>query len=120
MLYKKFLKFLVSGGVNTLVTYIIYLFLLDHLSYQISYVISFSLGVLLSYMLSKYFVFKKSGGNLGLFWLAGVYLGQLFLGMIIIEVWVRQIKGPVYLAPLISVTLTMPLIFFLSRTIFRK
>lgn len=94
--------------------------LLDHLSYQISYVISFSLGVLLSYMLSKYFVFGKSGGSLGLFWLAGVYLGQLFLGMVIVEVWVRHIKGPVYLAPLISVTLTIPLIFFLSRIIFRK
>ncbi len=120
MLYKKFLKFLISGGVNTLVTYIIYFLLLDYLSYQISYVISFTLGVLLSYMLSKYFVFKKSGGNLGLLWLTGVYIGQLFLGMVIVEVWVRQVKGPVHLAPLISVALTIPLVFFLSRIIFRK
>ena len=47
-----FLRFLVSGGVNTLGTYLLYLALLVLLPYWLSYAIAFVSGIALAYVLS--------------------------------------------------------------------
>ena len=47
-------RFLASGGLNTLVTYIAYLVLLHWLPYQQSYSIAFASGIALAYVLNRY------------------------------------------------------------------
>ena len=50
-----FARFLVSGGFNTLVTYGLYLLLLNVLSYRISYTIAYVAGIVLAYSLNRFF-----------------------------------------------------------------
>lgn len=57
-----FARFLVSGGFNTVVTYGIYLLLLNVLSYKTSYTIAYVAGIVLAYSLNRYFVFKSHQG----------------------------------------------------------
>lgn len=57
-----FLRFLISGGFNTAITYAIYLMLLMFFPYKTSYTVSFASGIVIAYSLSRYFVFKKRRG----------------------------------------------------------
>ena len=54
----RFIRFVFTGGVNTAVTYFIYLLLLQVLNYQVSYTIAFVSGIAIAFLLNKLFVFK--------------------------------------------------------------
>ena len=56
---KEFARFIVSGGLNTFVTYLIYLGLLFILDYRVSYTISYIFGIFISYWLNVKFVFHE-------------------------------------------------------------
>ena len=44
-------RYLIAGGVNTIVTYIVYLLLLTPVGYRIAYFLAFILGIGLSFVL---------------------------------------------------------------------
>jgi putative flippase GtrA len=114
-----FFRFLTSGALNTLVTYGVYLVLLQELSYRLSYAIAFVSGIVLAYIFNRYFVFRTTGGRFGLILVFFIYLGQFILGLGLVSAWVQWLNGPVALAPLFSVTLSLPVTFFLNRSVFR-
>jgi len=114
-----FVRFLISGGVNTLGTYLLYLALLNWLPYWLSYAIAFVSGIALAYALNRYFVFgaprsKKKAAMLPL-----VYLAQYLVGASIVYLWVDLLHLHAAVAPLASIAITVPLTYAASRWLFR-
>lgn len=112
------IRFLLAGGLNTAITYAIYLALLQITSYQISYAIAFASGVVISYVLSRVFVFKTHQGYRSALMLPLVYLIQYLTGAAVVWIWVDLLAQHPMLAPAISILVTLPLTYFLSKFVF--
>ncbi|MCL1961524.1 MAG: GtrA family protein [Desulfovibrionaceae bacterium] len=112
------LRYLAAGGVNTLLTYLLYLGLLRLLDYRLAYVLAFVAGVLLSYGLLRHLVFARAGRRHALLRVAASHLLQLALGLVIVQLWVGWWRQPAWLAPVVAAAVCVPLIFFLQRRIF--
>ncbi len=115
-----FVRFLVSGACNTLASWALYLVLLRFLPYGWSYTLAYAAGIGLAYVLYRYVVFQRTGGPLGLLWVALTYAVQYLLGLAAVWVWAGLLAWPVELAPLFAVGLTLPLTFVLNRRIFQR
>jgi putative flippase GtrA len=115
----KFLKFLLSGGINTFITYIIYLALLNYMSYGISYSISFCVGIVVSYGLNRFFVFHSKGDKKTILLFPFVYVIQYIVGFILVFLWVELLQWHVFLAPIAATIITIPLTFILTKWIFK-
>lgn len=116
----KFVRFLLTGGLNTALTYFVYLILMSFLPYIWSYSISYVCGIFLSFMLSRFFVFKEHQGLKSALLFPFVYLAQYILGVVIVWLWVNKLLLSEYLAPLAAIALTLPLTFVLSKLVFVK
>ena len=114
----RFLRFIVSGVVNTAITYVIYLFLLSVMPYQAGYTISYLIGILLAFALNRYFVFKQHRGARSIVLFPLVYIVQYLCGMLLLFIWVEALNLSVKLAPLVVVMITIPVTYLLSRYIF--
>ena len=112
------LKFIASGAFNTLVTYLAYLALLPLLSYRWSYTVSYAMGIVLAYLLYRYFVFGRTGGRYGPVWVALIYLGQYLLGLALVSFWVEGLGAAATWAPIFSVAILVPLSYALNRWVF--
>ncbi len=114
--FKEAPRFLFTGVLNTLWTYILYLLALQVFNYQLAYGISFVAGVLGSYWLNLRYVFRKRG-NLKKFALYPlVYFFQYVLSALFLEFFVHLGVKPVF-APLLVVLLTVPITFLLIKKI---
>lgn len=111
-------RFLASGGFNTLVTYLAYLALLHWLPYRQSYSIAFASGIALAYVLNRYYVFRRPGGTLGPAYVAIIYIGQYLLGLAIVSAWVGWLGGPAKVAPLVAVAISLPLTYLFNASVF--
>ncbi|KPW19740.1 GtrA family protein [Pseudomonas cannabina] len=117
-LKQDFARFLMSGGFNTALTYGIYLVLLMFLSYKISYTISYVTGILLAYVLNRFFVFKSHQGLRSVVLLPLIYAIQYCLSLVILWCWVEKLQFDERLAPLAAIALTLPVTFTLSKLAF--
>jgi putative flippase GtrA len=113
-----FAGFLVSGALNTGLTYLLYLVLLQFLTYRIAYTGAFICGILISYVLNAVFVFKAGFSSKSLTRFSLVYLVQYALGMVIVLVLVEYAGVAQWLAPVFVVLITVPLTFILARAVF--
>jgi putative flippase GtrA len=113
-----FVRFLGSGGFNTLVTWLLYLALLRRLPYALSFTIAFGCGIALAYALNRYVVFRQSGGAAGPAWVTLIYFGQYLANLALVGLWVEVLGFPVALAPLFAVAATLPLTYLLNRLVF--
>jgi putative flippase GtrA len=116
----KFVRFLLTGGLNTGITYGLYLILLNFYAYTLSYSISYVCGILLAFILSRYFVFKEHQGLKSIIFFPLVYIAQYFFGLLVVWIWVRFLLLPASLAPLAAVILSLPLTYTLSKFVFIK
>lgn len=107
-----------SGGVNTVVTYLVYLLLLQIFSYTVAYSIAYAFGILLAFILNRYFVFQTSRGAKAAFLFPFIYLIQYLTSLLIIWLWVEKLDLNVMLAPLASIILTIPITYSLSKLLF--
>ena len=112
------LRFLLAGGLNTAVTYLMYLALLWVTNYQISYAVAFVSGIAISYVLGRMFVFKVHQGYRSALMLPLVYLIQYLTGAAVVWAWVDLFDQHPMLAPAISILVTVPLTYFLSKFAF--
>jgi len=113
-----FFRFILSGGINTAFTYAIYLISLRFLNYKISYSIAYISGVILSFILNRFFVFATHKGIKSIILYPFVYVFQYFFGLFIVWLWVSELKLAPEIAPIVSIILTIPLTFILSRFVF--
>lgn len=115
-----FARFLVSGGFNTALTYGLYLALLLALPYKTSYTISYLIGIVLAYILNRFFVFKSHRGLKSALFLPLIYGMQYCLSMLILWCWVEKLGFDERLAPIVAIVFTLPVTYFFSKIAFSK
>lgn len=112
------LRFLIAGGLNTAVTYLMYLGLLQVTTIQISYAIAFVSGIGISYLLGRIFVFKTHQGYRSALMLPLVYLLQYVTGAAVVWAWVDLLSQHPAFAPAIAIVVTLPITYLLSKFVF--
>ena len=115
----EFLRFVISGVINTGTSYVLYrlFLLLLPLSYSTLYVIAYICGIVVSYYLNSRFVFHQP-----LHWKKAlqfplVYVVQLSVSYLLLILWVERLHAGADIAPILVVICTIPLTFLLSRHI---
>lgn len=115
----RFVRFLLSGAFNTAVTYGLYLLLLNVLAYQASYTIAYVTGIVLAFVLNRFFVFQSHRGLTSIILFPTVYLAQYLLNLIVVWLWVDRLHLSDKLAPLAAIALSVPVTYGLSRHVFK-
>ncbi len=115
----RFVRFLLTGGLNTAVTYGVYLLLLGAIGYRWAYIASFVFGIGLSYAMLRWFVFQNAGRKHAWALVAATQLGQFVVGLAVVELWVAVLGWPQALAALASVAVCVPLTYAVHRWVFR-
>jgi len=114
----RFVRFLVSGALNTLLTYLIYLSLLQFAPYKTSYSLAYISGIVVSYLLNRSFVFQRHGGLRSVLLFPLVYAAQYSFGIFALWLWVDQAGLSETIGPLVVVALSVPLTYLLTRFVF--
>ena len=113
--WREFARFIVSGLINLLLTYVVYLALLVFLPYSAAYTGSYVCGVLISYVLNARFVFKQKLRLSKALQYPAVYLVQYLLGMALLYLLVEVGHIRSASAPLLIPFITVPVTYLLSR-----
>lgn len=120
LLNKEFLKFVISGGINTLTTYLVYLLLLLFINYSLSYTLSYVSGIFLSYYLNTVFVFKEKISFIKFLKFPVVYLTQYLINIFMMYVLVEHLGLSTKIVPLIVIVITIPVTYVLSKLIIKS
>lgn len=112
-------RFVIGGGVNTLLSYAIYWLLLLWLSYPYAYTISFAAAILTGFAINTRFVFfaRWSWRKLAAFPL--VQFLSYALGLATITICVRYLGIDAKWAPLVATAVVVPVTFTLTRALMR-
>lgn len=113
-------RFLLSGGLNTLATYLLYWALLSVLHYQVAYAVSFIAGIALSYALNTKFVFKAKHTAKKAALFPMIYLVTYLIGAATMKVSVSWLHLDPRIAPLVAIAVTLPVTFILSRRLLTR
>lgn len=126
----QFIKFALVGVSNTLISYILYVLFLAVMQelnifpkydYLIAQVTSFLLSVLWAFYWNRRFVFNIDKGDDVVWWKALIktYISYsftgLFLGSVLLVLWVEFLGISKYLAPILTLLITVPLNFILNK-----
>lgn len=112
------LRFLLSGGLNTALTYTVYLLLLPLLSYTLAYSAAFALGLVWAYLLNRHFVFRQHRGLLSVLSVPLIYLVQYGLGLGLLWLWIDWAGFDPRLGPLFVAAASVPVSYWLSKKAF--
>lgn len=115
----KWILFLIGGGLNTALTYGIYLLLNLFTNYQASYVVAYTSGILFSYLFNSQVVFKLKKSWKGLLIYPSVYLFQYLIGAVLLHILVESFRIPKEIAPLLIIVALLPITYILSKTVLR-
>lgn len=125
----QFIKFALVGVSNTLISYVLYVLFLAAMQglnifptydYLIAQVTSFLLSVLWAFYWNRRFVFNVDDDDV-VWWKALIktYVSYsftgLFLGSVLLVVWVEFLGISKYFAPILTLLITVPLNFILNK-----
>ena len=116
----EFARFLLAGATNTLLSYLLFLFLLEFLPYLFAYSVVYFLGIAFTYFLNVYFVFKKQASLVSFIKFPAVYLIQYCLGAKVIWLLVEKVGIAPALAMIGVVVMMIPITFLASRFVLTK
>ena len=116
----EFVRFLLVGAINTIFSYLLYLFLLKFLDYLPAYSVSYCVGIVGSYFLNVYFVFRKNISAIGFIKFPVVYVAQYCLGVAILWLFVHQFGVTPAVALVAVIIITIPITFLISRCVLKK
>jgi putative flippase GtrA len=112
---RRWFRFLAGGGLNTIVTYALYLGINQILSYQISYLIAYVTGIVFSYCLNAIFVFRVQLSWKGLFTFPLVYIFQYVASAILLGAMVEFGSINAKIAPLFVLVIMIPVTYSLVK-----
>lgn len=112
------MRFLISGGVNTFFTYVMYLFLLRFFDYRASYTASYIFGIFFAWFMGRFFVFKTTQGVKSIYLFPFVYAVQFVLGVGVLWASVEWLNVPYWLAPFLVIIASLPCTYLLSKYLF--
>lgn len=114
-----FVRFVATGGTNTLACLVVYWLLLPWLPPQGAYALSFVVGVCLGYLLHARFVFRARPGWRSFAAWPLVCLAGWAVGATALEIAIGPLGLDPRVAPLLSVAAGMPVTFLLGRRVLR-
>ena len=112
-------RFLIVGGINTVLTYAIFVGLGLVIPPPIAYSIAFALGLLWVVFGSSRIVFRSTGGGRRLAAFAAWYLFVYAAGQLVVQLFNPQGVTALLLTSLVVIVITTPLSFLGGRFIFR-
>lgn len=114
------LRFLIAGGLNTALSYLVYLALLLVVNYQWAYALSWVFGLLLVILFypSKVFVGSQNSFKKQII-VAGQYVLVFCLGLGLLSLLVDYLNVAAALAAIITMGVTTGLNFLLMRLLYR-
>ncbi|EJN00862.1 GtrA family protein [Herbaspirillum sp. YR522] len=114
-----FLRFVIAGVINTSLTYLLYLLLIQFIPYIWAYSLTYVSGIALGYLLNAWWVFRsKPDTRSGAAYLLS-YLANYLLGVAILWLLVSWLGVPKEVGPLLVVAVSVPVMYVLTRSIFR-
>ena len=111
----EFVRFIVAGAINTVVTYGLYLVLLPFLRYLIAYSAAYAVGIILSYWLNSVVVFRQSMSFRGFVRFPLVYVAQYAVTATLLWVCVGVLGMTKEVSLLAAIALTIPATFLAAR-----
>jgi putative flippase GtrA len=115
----EFIKFILVGLTSTVLTYLIYLLLLQALHYQIAYAIAYIIGIVYSYFANSKFTFKERLKIKKFIAYPIVYVVQYSLCVALLYLFISVFGMHKALAPLLVIIVTTPITFIFSRYIIK-
>lgn len=115
-----FPRFLIAGAINTSSTYLLYLGLLLLMPYLWAYSLTYAAGIGLGYALNSRWVFKKAYNFRSATIYPAIYTINYFLGILLLWLFIEQIHISKEIAPLIVLTISVPIMYFMSKSIFQR
>jgi putative flippase GtrA len=116
----RFIRFLITGTINTGVTFLIYVGLVLFMPYAIAYTVTVAIGIGLSYFLNARYVFRSKLNLASALQYPAVYLFQYLLGLVLLYLLVEKAGVSKFLAPLLIVCISIPFTYVLSRYIIAR
>jgi putative flippase GtrA len=114
------LRFLIAGGANTVLTYFIYLVLLNVMSYPVAFTTSFTMGILIAFILYSAFVFRTPLAWSKLLQYPILYALQYFAGLALLVILVEYMGLDKRIAPVINIIVLTPVTFILNKWFLSK
>lgn len=114
------IKFLIAGGLNTVLTYIIYLGLVQVLPYPVAYTVTYLLGIAFGYLVNAYWVFGGKASVRSALGYPAAYALNYLLGLGLLAALVEVAGVDKRLAPLVVVVFTTPVMYLFSKHIFSR
>ncbi len=115
----EFVRYVIAGGVNTVVTYLAYLLLLPVMAYAAAYTITYLAGIALAYYLNARFVFRQPLRLKAAVQFPLVYVVQYVAGILLLSFFVETLRLSAAIAPAFVIAVTVPVTFILSRVIIK-
>lgn len=109
------IRFLLAGGANSIITYLVYLALLNVFGYLISFTFSFAAGIVFAFVTYSKFVFYQPHNWKRLPQYSLLYLMQYVIGLALLFFLVTKVALDERIAPIINVIILTPITFLLNR-----
>jgi len=119
LIKSEFFKFIFFGGVNTVLSYAIYVIFQLFLIYPVAFSLAYILGIFMSYYLNSRFVFNRKVALDRALQYPLVYLVQYLLSLLLLCVLVEIFSLNKLIAAALIIPITIPITFFLSRFIIK-
>jgi putative flippase GtrA len=116
----EFLKFVLVGGANTVLGYVLFVLLTPFMHYGIAYSISYVIGVVFAYVANSLFVFREPLAWRKFMAFPLVYVVQYLIGITLLPVLIEVLGVPELLALPVVIVATLPVTYLLSRLIIRR
>lgn len=115
-LQSRFFKFLISGGLNTLICLLLYWILIhNQVNYIFASTLMFIFGVIEGYILSAIFIFKHKINFLHMVKYTSVYISSYILNIAILAIGVELIGLSHFMSQVVTSALVAVLNYFLVK-----
>ena len=113
----EFAKYLAAGAVNTLISYIVYVLMLQAFSYSLAYSIGYFAGIVAAFVGGSLFVFRKPVRPRKLIPFSAMHVVLCGLGIFSVWVMIEHLRISPYIAAIMAAVLNVPLSYVFSRAI---
>lgn len=111
------LRFVIGGGFNTLLSYVIYWLLLPWVSYPVAYTISYAAAILTGFTINTRFVFRTAWSWRKLAAFPLVQLLNYLMGLGTVAFCIRYLGIDARIAPVLATVVILPANFLLTRAL---
>lgn len=115
----KFLRFLCTGCFNTFVSYVSFSILISFVSYDFSYVMSYAVGIISSYIINTIWTFEQKINIKNALFYPFVYLIQFSIGWGILKISIEMLEFSYVRAYLLSILISIPIGFVATSLYFK-